>query len=412
MRAAKVAVLMVASIYSIACGSDEGSKTSGAAGAPSAGAGAPASVAGAGGSPSAGAASGGAGSTSAGASSGTGGGGLQTPPGSTPSAMPIISHGVPAFSSGNAVNSTPGNANDGKPEVAWNSNTGSGWLAYDLSAVSADQRKQVLIAWYDGAAPDFINPTPDASKHLPIDYKLEANPAAGGGNPPSDGWVPLAAVTDNDRSTRQHLVDLAGANWVRMSVSKSSDPEAVGFDLDVHSAPDGGSDSWLFMGDSITFQSTTYAFSDLPALVHGLAPSRWPAIIPAGIGGTNTTSALLAIDSTMSDFPGRFVILAYGTNDHANEYHMEELVQKVIAAGKTPVVPHMPWSATPNIQTDGPLINKQIDDLYAKYPAIYHGPDLWAGFEGRTDLIPANEIHPNGEGGAELRKLWAAAMTK
>ena len=166
------------------------------------------------------------------------------------------------------------------------------------------------------------------------------------------------------------------------------------------------------MGDSITFISTTYAFSDLPALVNAAVPTRWPAIIPAGIGGTNTTSALLAIDKTMTDFPGRFVILAYGTNDHPNEYHMDELVQKVLAAGKTPVIPHMPWSATVNIQQDGPLINQQIDDLYVKYPAIFHGPDLWASFAARTDLIPANDIHPNGAGAEELRKRWAAAMTQ
>ena len=55
-------------------------------------------------------------------------------------------------------------------------------------------------------------------------------------------------------------------------------------------------------------------------------------------------------------------------------------------------------------------INAQIDALYSKYPEILRGPDLWAGFEGRTDLIPTGDVHPNGDGQAELRRLWAEMM--
>jgi hypothetical protein len=267
-----------------------------------------------------------------------------------------------------------------------------------------------LVAWYDAATPDYFNPSPGTSGVLPIDYTLEINSASGGGEPPTDGWTIVQTVTGNDRSSRQRLVDMGGANWVRMNVTKSSNPGEVYFDLDIHSAPDGASDSWLFMGDSITFMTTTYAFSDLPQQVNGIDATRWPAIIPAAKGGTNTTSALDIIKSAMDNFPGRFVILAYGTNDHAAEYKMEELVQDVIAAGKVPVIPHMPWSDSPGIQTDGPLINAQIDALYAKYPEILPGPDLWAFYTGRTDLISSGDIHPNAMGQAELRKLWAHTM--
>ncbi len=95
-----------------------------------------------------------------------------------------------------------------------------------------------------------------------------------------------------------------------------------------------------------------------------------------------------------------------------NEYQMEGLVQAVLAAGKVPVVPHMPWSAQVTIQASGPLINQAIDDLYVKYPSILRGPDFWAIFNGRTDLIPANDIHPNDAGQEEFRKQWALAMTR
>jgi len=335
-----------------------------------------------------------------------------TPPGSEPTPMPVISNNVPAFASSSATNSSPAAANDGMSGSAWLAGSIPAWLAYDLSGASKAQRKQVLVAWYVGAALDFINPTPDASKHWPIDYTIETNSAAGGGDPPADGWTIIETVTGNDRNTRQRLLDMADANWVRINVTKSSSPDTVGIDMDVHSAPEGATDSWLFMGDSITFMSTSYLFSNLPSLVHGLAPDRWPAIIPAAIGGTNTTTALDAIDTTIANFPGRFVTLNYGTNDHAGEYHMEELVKKVIAAGKVPVVPKMPWAAASNIQTDGPLINQQIDELYAKYPEIRRGPDMWEVFKDRTDLIPADDIHPNSAGQDEWRKQWSISMTQ
>jgi lysophospholipase L1-like esterase len=216
-------------------------------------------------------------------------------------------------------------------------------------------------------------------------------------------------VSNNLRNTVEHPVDLGGGNWVRMSIAPGVDPSPA-IDLDVFSTPNGNTDCWLFMGDSITYITMGYAFSNLPALVHQARPDRWPAVINAAIGGTNTTTAAAAIDETMSGFPGRYVVLAYGTNDQPNEFNMEPLVQKVIAAAKIPVVPHMPWAAGQNIQTNAPPNNKAIDDLYAKYPQIVHGPDLWAAFMNRTDLIPANDIHPNGAGQAFLRQQWAAVM--
>jgi hypothetical protein len=354
------------------------------------------------------------GSSTAGKQSSTGGTAPipVTPPGSTPTPMPIISQDVPAFASSSTANSTPAKAQDLDPKSSWTSTTIPAWISYDLSSVPAADREQVLIAWYTGATLDFINAMPNAGQHLPIDYTLELNKAAGGGEPPSDGWEVIETVTGNDRNTRQRLVELGGANWIRMNVTKSSNPNEVGLDLDVHSAPDGATDSWLFMGDSITFMSTSYLFSDLPARVHDLAADRYPAIIPGAIGGTNTNTALLALDATMANFPGRFVTLNYGTNDHPNDYHMKELVERVIAAGKAPVVPHMPWAPDATRQKEAQEINAVIDGLYETYPEIYRGPDLYTVFEDRTDWIPTGDIHPNDAGQAELRKQWAQAMTR
>jgi hypothetical protein len=262
----------------------------------------------------------------------------------------------------------------------------------------------VLVAWNAIHAGCYIDE--GSSGQRPLDYVIEANAAPSASSPPTAGWKPLVTITSNRYCARQHVVALGGANWIRMSISKTTS-DGVALDLAVHGAKSGASDAWLFMGDSITYMSLTYAFSDLPALVRGLSPKHAPSVMNAAIGGTNTTTALAVIDDTIKDFPGRYVVLAYGTNDHAKEFVMEALVTKVIAAGKTPVVPHMPWSQG---SPEGAQVNLLIDALYVKYPAIVKGPDLWKTFEGHTEWIPQGDVHPNGAGQEQLRKAWAASM--
>jgi hypothetical protein len=363
--------------------------------------------AGAGGSTGAGGNVGTGGNTGAGGTTGTGGmtwdGGTLTTV-----AMPLISYNVPAFT-GSGTNSNPAKANDGDPMTTWGPSTLPGWLAYDLSKVPAQQRQGALVVWNAEHSGGYICTPTAAYQAMPIDYTIEINTAPSAASPPSTGWTQIVAVTNNIHGVFQHSVSLGGANWIRMSVTKGSDPAGgIAIELDVFSAPSGATDSWLFMGDSITYMTMQYPWNDLPQLVHKARADRWPAMIDAAIGGTNTGTATLVIDDTMAGFPGRYVVLAYGTNDHPNELQMETLVQHVIAAGKIPVVPHMPWAD--GKLTEGPLINAQIDALYVKYPAILKGPDLWAAFLNRTDYIAAGDVHPNGPGQEYLRGLWATTM--
>lgn len=316
--------------------------------------------------------------------------------------MPRISDGAPAFaSSGDASQ-----ANDGTPNTAWHGSV-PGWLAYDLSAVPTNQRHELVVAWYAIHTGGYLNDLAAPQTSRPIDYAIEVNTAPGGGPAPTDGWVEVVSVNDNTRSARQHTLDLTGAQWVRIIVTEATDSE-VGIDLDVHHAPEGVSDAWLLMGDSITFMSTMYAFSDLPARVNAVSGAD-PIIVDAAIGGTNTGSAAETIDTALAEFPGCFVALAYGTNDHADSFspQMEVLIEKVVAQGKIPVIPRMPWSSG---SAEGEAINAQIEMLYVSHPEVLPGPDLWATFEGRTDLIPEGDVHPNGAGMEALRQAWAETI--
>jgi hypothetical protein len=356
--------------------------------------------------------SGGAGGTGGNAAGGMGGGTPMggtggAPPGTPTPPMPAISFGVPAHASGTEGGNGAGNANDGEFNRWWTAAVPA-WIAYDLSSRPAEQRQDVLVAWYGPRTQDHINQPPGTGKSLPADYTVEINTAPGGAVPTS-GWTVVATVTGNLKNSKQHLVPLKGANWVRLNITRGTDP-SVSLDLDVHSAPSGPSDSWLFMGDSITASGLNRAFSDLQRQVNTLKPAYYPAVINAAIGGTNTQTALAALERTLDGFPGKFVVLAYGTNDHPREFKMESLVQMVIAAGKVPVIPHQPWS-TARLD-EGPMNNAIIDALYEKYPQIVRGPDLWAAFMNRTDLVPQGDVHPNQAGNMELRKQWAAAMAK
>jgi hypothetical protein len=86
---------------------------------------------------------------------------------------------------------------------------------------------------------------------------------------------------------------------------------------------------------------------------------------------------------------------------------MEELVQKVIAAGKTPVVPHVPWSDQKLVE--GPQLNAIIDGLYQKYPQILRGPDLWT-LLADTAYIPSGDVHPTPAGEEVILNAYAAIM--
>ena len=326
--------------------------------------------------------------------------------------MPIISLGVPAFSSSDQNAFTgPSRANATNPAQSWVSGAIPAWIAYDLSASPSDRRQKMLAAWYAPHDGDYISTAGfQPGAYVPVDYTLEVNSAAGGTTPPANGWIQVASVVGNVHSGAIHSFNAPGANWLRMNVLRGSDPSNVTLNLDVYSAAQGPGDSWLFMGDSITHITFMRAFSNLPSLVRALRGDHIPAVLEAGIGGTRTIDAVGTFDKTVQDFPGKFVVLSYGTNDDPSNFQMETLVQKVIALGKTPVVPHMPWADGAAIQSKGPIINGVIDGLYGKYPQILRGPDLWEFFKANPSYIPPGDVHPNSAGQEALRHQWATVM--
>jgi len=67
--------------------------------------------------------------------------------------------------------------------------------------------------------------------------------------------VTLETVTGNVLHSRDHVLQFAGYNWIRINASASDGSPGnsdVAINMDVYDASHGVTDGWLFVGDSIT----------------------------------------------------------------------------------------------------------------------------------------------------------------
>jgi len=353
------------------------------------------------------------------------------------SPMPVISRGVPAYTNDSCA--VASSANDSSYDTQWwtcaTPSTGAPlYLAYDLSGVPVANRGQVLVLWFNDPQTmqydyTYVEVHPCCTWKafgIPSGYTLEAN-AAPGGTLPTSGWVALATVSGNALHSRQHSLNLSGYNWFRMNVTASvgsTKDYGVILNLDIHDASAGFQDDWIFYGDSITEGAMAHqSLSEFGGtgtwaqLINAARPSNFPAFEAGAIGGTLSADGVKSINGWLALFSGRYVGLAYGTNDAiwavspATFYdNYVTLVQAVLAAGKVPIVPKIAWGCTPEILANVPALNQKLDALYTAYPQIVRGPDLWSYFQANQSLISGDCIHPTGQGSFGMRKQWADAM--
>lgn len=330
---------------------------------------------------------------------------------------PVISRGVPAYSGQNQFAASY--ANDEHYFSFWSSATPD-YIAYDLSGVPEADRKQVIAVWYNTSAYDNIGSYVNRNME-PSDYTVEVN-AAEGGEYPADGWEVVETVTGNTLSSRQHLVNMQGYNWIRLNISQADDQEGkqASVNFDVHNVSDGISDSWLFLGDSITAGGMNNCYgTGFATHVNQLDERYFPIQENGGIGGITSTDGKNNIDRWLSTSHARYVSLAYGTNDAWGSSDRAELfynntkymIDAIIAAGKIPVLPKIPSSTNPDVGDHVPAYNAMIDKLYEEYSdKLVHGPDFDEFFKEHPDYLSGDGVHPADTGYAEMRKVWAETM--
>jgi lysophospholipase L1-like esterase len=351
----------------------------------------------------------------------------------TSSGMTLISRGVPIVASSALYHAT--SANDGDYNTEWRSNGAPATLALDLSSVPVAQRQNIWLAWYNDGTYAYNHALINQPGYNNAgSYTIEANAAPGGGAAPATGWVSLASLSGNVLHSYSHYLNFAGYNWIRgdFTVSDGSVLNAdIAINLDVYSANNGVTDGWFFSGDSITANCMRHnrvlaqdqnnpgtqiaiATPSFGVQVNAIVGNNTPVQENGGIPGFTSGNMTAYLAGWLQHIPSKYVTINLGTNDASNSgnavtfyANMQQLVQTVIAAGKVPVVPTIPYSTDPKRMANIPALNDQIRALYLAYPVIVPGPDLWTYYLNNPQYISTDHVHPNAQGCVAYRTLWS-----
>lgn len=335
--------------------------------------------------------------------------------------LQLISRGLPATAT--SARSRPSFANDADYNTVWRSEGAPAALTYDLAPVPLERRVRVLLVWYNGTYgyTHAMGCRGVGYNNLGA-YVIEAHPDA-----PlrDDGWAQLVEVRDNTFHSRQHVLDLAGYRWLRLralAADGSPQNEDVALNMDLYDASAGLDDGWIFFGDSITAGAMGHETSSpetgsvrsfaeqVATLTDGRA---FPSQENGGVPCITTADLAPVFEEWVARFAGRYVVISLGTNDalalDPNQFYANyaAMIEATLAAGKRPVVPTIPWSPDPERQARTLDLNAAIGELYAAYPDLLRGPNLWTYFAERPTLIAEDGIHPNAAGYAAYRSVWA-----
>jgi len=370
--------------------------------------------------------------TSGGGTGGTGGGGgSYTPP------TLKLAHANPIVSRGAQVFSMPANGNrvvDGAyHNGGWSIPAASlpAWVAIKLAAGPT----RLLVSWDDGGTYNYRDPAGTTVYGLPADYHFDVS--ADSTNGMDGNWITAAdpvsgspvTVSGNAVRTRAHAIDFTGKVWIKMVITAAPPNESgngvqIG-EIDVHdtsaSAPGRPEDTWFFMGDSITAFAFDRRASNQPSFAAAINTATnktyFPAMINGGIGGEKSSDGLARLSDMLSLNPDyHFIALGYGTNDAANsqvppatfQTNMQSMIDMVKAAGREPVIPHIPW-ATDGSHNSIPDYDAVIDTL-TRTNQLQVGPDLTTYFMMHTDQLMPDNLHPADAGQMAMNQLWADAM--
>ncbi len=324
--------------------------------------------------------------------------------GAPPVPMPLISRNQPtAASSGNGAAVVDGEYYGGATWDVVPSAQSPAWVAIRLGV---------------GPARAMLNWVAYPSSNVPADYRIETSADSTDGS--NGRWTVAVTVTGNSAESRAQSFAFAGQVWVRFVVTRAATAgQAISIDeIDVHDATAGTSDTWMFVGDSITaaaFHRGLFA-GNFPERVHALAPAYFPLMIGAGVGGTSTVDGVAQVDEWIALHPEfQNWVISYGTNDSANAdvqfapafgQRLRFIVSRLQAAGRTVFVPRIPW------KTGGaaylPAYNAEIDAAVAELH-LGAAPDLYAWFLAHPEQL-YDGVHPNDDGARAMNQLWADAV--
>ena len=238
----------------------------------------------------------------------------------------------------------------------------------------------------------------------------------------TDGdWEVAATIQNNPVMARGVTIDFAGKSWFKFAsegdVGKILEIEA--FDMSA-----GGTDTWFFMGTSISQMGIKQQDTDSTTaqLIHAKFPEYTPAMLRGGIGCINSTEVVEHLNEYL-EYAGnvKFWAIEMGTNDawgggdwNLNTYvsNMQTIIDSAKAHGITPVIARI-------IATDSAKAGWQINpafleavDKLVEDNDLPQGPDFYSYFKEHPELLASDGVHPNAEtkGGQAMHHLWAEAL--
>lgn len=307
---------------------------------------------------------------------------------------------------------------DGRFGTAWNYAAGS-WAAVRVGAGPS----KILLTWND-ASGNWSDAIPSsgvcqAGTTFPSSYRIltSANSTDG-----ADGtWDTLARVTGNVAASRAHVLEFAGASWVKMLVLAGSGRMD---ELEVYDASKGAADSWFFMGTSITMMTfkSSIADSSFADLVHARVPTNTPSFVRGGVPCINTGNVVASLGAYLDHMAGsRYLAIEMGTNDAWGggswnllnfTRNLQTIIDSARGRGMEPILARVlsTDSARAGWQVH-PGYPKAIDSL-AKHNGLTAGPDLDGWFRAHPQELSSDGVHPSAVGGQSIQRLWAESMAR
>ena len=238
----------------------------------------------------------------------------------------------------------------------------------------------------------------------------------------SDGdWTEAASIVNNPVMARGVEIDFAGKSWFKF-VSEGEVGQIL--EIEAFDMSAGGTDTWFFMGTSISQMGIKQQDTDSTTaqLIHARFPAYTPAMLRGGIGCINSTEVVEHLSEYL-EYAGnvKFWAIEMGTNDawgggdwNLQTYvgNMQTIIDSAKARGITPVIARI-------IATDSskagwqinPAFLEAVDKLVADN-GLPQGPDFYGYFKEHPELLGSDGVHPNADGGGQaMHHLWAEALS-
>ena len=233
-------------------------------------------------------------------------------------------------------------------------------------------------------------------------------------------WNVAATIKNNPVMARGVTIDFAGKSWFKFVSDKD-----VGqiLEIEAFDMSQGGTDTWFFMGTSISQMGIKQQDTDSTTaqLIHARFPEYTPAMLRGGIGCINSTEVVAHLPEYL-EYAGnvKYWAIEMGTNDawgggdwNLNTFvkNMQTIIDSAKAHGITPIIARI-------IATDSAKAGWQVNpaflnavDKLTKDNKLPEGPDFYGYFLKHRELIGSDGVHPNANGGGQaMHHLWAQAL--